>query len=209
MSIGTPQSEDFASFTPYSTVGPSRAADYWALEEGAPYELIRGRLVLSPCPTPLHQVILASLSRLLANAEESNGGLCLIAPMDVVFSDDTILQPDLLYVSKERRKIVTKHVVGAPDLAVEILSDSTGRRDRTEKLDLYAKYGVPEYWIVDPATQVFEFLLLDKSKDSGKYVIEQQPDNHYRSPLLPEIEIDLAAFWGEIERRLPQQKPTS
>jgi len=206
MSIGTPQYEDFSSFTAYSTVGPSRAAHYWQLEDGAPYELIRGRLIMSPGPSPLHQIILRKLSRFFEDIEESSGGLGLIAPMDVVFSDDTILQPDFLYLSKQQRHLVNKHVQGAPDLVIEILSDSTGRRDRTEKLDLYAKYGVPEYWIVDPATQVFEFLLLDPSKDGGKYVIEQQPDNHYRSPLLPEIEIDLAAFWGEIERRLPQQK---
>jgi len=194
MSIGTPQFEAFTAFTPLSTVGP------WQLEEGEPVELIRGRLIVSPCPTPLHQVILGCLCRTFAEIENETGGLCLIAPMDVVLSDDTILQPDLLFVSQERRNIITKHVVGPPDLAVEILSPGTGRRDRTEKLDLYAKYGVAEYWMIDPATQVFEFLLLEQ----GRYVIQQQPDNRYRSPRLPEIAIDLAAFWAEIERRLPK-----
>jgi len=200
MSIGTPQFEDFSGFTAYSNLGPYRAVDYWKLPEGESVELIRGRLILSPCPTPLHQVILAALSRSFAPIEEKTGGLCLLAPMDVVLSDDTILQPDMLFISQQRRDIITKHVVGAPDLVVEILSPSTGRRDKTEKLDLYAKYRVAEYWIVDPATQVFEFLLL---KD-GNYVIQQQSDNRYRSPKLVEVEINLAAFWAEIQRRLPK-----
>jgi len=201
MSLGTPQFEIFSAFTPLSTVGPYRAIDYWQLEEGEPVELIRGRLIMSPSPTTQHQLLLGKLYKILEAAETQSDGLCYMAPMDVVFSDDTILQPDLLYIAKERRHIVKSRIEGAPDLAVEILSPGTGRRDKTEKLDLYAKYGVPEYWMVDPATQVFEFLLLD---DLGRYVIQQQPDDHYRSPRLPEMAIDLAAFWAEVERRLPK-----
>jgi len=200
MSIGTPQFEDFSGFTAYSTVGPSRAVDYWQLEEGAPYELLRGRLIMSPSPTSLHQMIAGHLYEILLDHAKKSGGLTIPSPLDVILSNDTILQPDALYISEERRHIVKDRVEGAPDLVVEILSPGTGRRDKTEKLDLYAKYGVAEYWIVDPATQVFEFLLLKE----GSYVIQQQPDDHYRSPRLPEIEIDLAAFWAEIERRLPK-----
>jgi len=205
MSAGIQPFETFSGFTPFGTAGPYRAADYWQLEEGDPVELIRGRFIVSPCPTPLHQVILGRLYRVFDGIEEKTGGLCLIAPMDVVLSDDTILQPDLLFVSQERRDIITKHVAGPPDLAVEVLSPSTGRRDKTEKLNLYAKYGVAEYWMIDPATQVFEFLLLDDLiSGNGRYVIQQQPDDHYRSPRLPEIAINLADFWAEVERRLPK-----
>ena len=133
MSTAPDKSDVFTGFTPFSTVGPYRAVDYWQLEEGAPYELIRGRLIMSPCPTPLHQVILSCLCRAFAEIENKKGGLCLLAPMDVVLSDDTILQPDLLFVSQERRSIITKHIVGPPDLAVEILSPATGRRDKNRK----------------------------------------------------------------------------
>lgn len=202
MSIGTPQHDEFTGFTPYSTIGPKRAADYWALEEGAPYELIRGRLIMSPSPTSLHQIIVGQLFLKLDAIADKSGGRTLISPIDVVFSDHTILQPDALYLSAERQHFLQERIEGAPDLVVEILSSGTGRRDKTEKLDLYAKYNVPEYWIVDPATRVFEFLLLE----NGKYVVHQQPNDHYRSPRLPEIEIDLAAFWAEIDRRLPQPK---
>lgn len=121
--------------------------------------------------------------------------------MDVVLSDDTILQPDLLYISKGRQSIVGDRVEGPPDLVIEILSPGSDRRDRTEKLDLYAKYDVAEYWIVDPASQLFEFLILDQ----GRYVVTQSADNRYQSPRLPEVEIDLAAFWQEVERRLPKK----
>lgn len=207
MSIGTPKHDEFTGFTPHSTVGPKRATDYWALEEGAPYELIRGRLVMSPCPTPLHQILSGYLFEILSSAARQSDAVAMYSPMDVHFSDDTILQPDLLFISKQQRHIITsRHVEGPPNLVVEILSPATGRRDKTEKLDLYAKFGVPEYWIVDPATQHFEFLLLGSE---GKYVVEQQPDDQYQSPQLPEIEIDLAAFWAEIDRRLPQPKPSS
>jgi len=200
MSLNTPPFETFTGFTPFSTVGPYRAADFWKLEEGAPFELLRGRLIMSPSPTTQHQLILGKLYKIFEAAEIESDGLCYMAPMDVVFSDDTILQPDLLYIAKQRRHIAKDRIEGAPDLVIEILSPATDRRDRTEKLDLYAKYGVAEYWLVDPSSQLFQFLLL---KD-GNYVIQQQPDDHYQSPRLPEVAIDLAAFWAEIDRRLPK-----
>jgi len=155
---------------------------------------------MSPSPTTQHQLLLGKLYKIFEAAETKSDGLCYMAPMDVVFSDNTILQPDLLYISKKRRHIVKDRVEGAPDLVIEILSPATDRRDRTEKLDLYAKYGVAEYWLVDPSSQLFQFLLLKE----GNYVIQQQPDNLYRSPQLPEIAIDLAVFWAEIDRRLPK-----
>ncbi|NOY41432.1 MAG: Uma2 family endonuclease, partial [Planctomycetes bacterium] len=154
--------EQFESFSPYTVAGPYRAADYWKLPEGEPVELVRGRLMMSPSPTALHQTVIAHLIRILQRAEDISDGLMFVSPMDVVFSDDTILQPDLLYIAKDRRDIVGDRVEGPPDLVIEILSPGSDRRDRTEKLDLYAKYDVAEYWIVDPASQLFEFLILDQ-----------------------------------------------
>ena len=119
--------------------------------------------------------------------------------MDVRLSDDTILQPDLLYITKQRRQIVRKRVEGPPDLVIEIIS-GTARRDRVEKLDLYAQYGVGEYWIVDPASRVFDFLV----NDGGRFVVHSPADNRYQSPRLPEVEIQLADFWREVDERLPE-----
>jgi Uma2 family endonuclease len=198
MSTATFHFESFESFSPFSDVGPYRAADYWQLPQGEPVELIKGRFVMSPSPLPRHQVVLMLLGEILLQSARNAGGIALCAPMDVVFSDDTILQPDLLYVSNSRRNIVRRRVEGAPDTVVEIIS-GTARRDRVEKLDLYARFQVPEYWIVDPDERVIEFLL----NESGRYVVQSPTSNIYQSPRLPEVELALEEFWREVDERLP------
>ncbi|HEX4415604.1 MAG TPA: Uma2 family endonuclease [Lacipirellulaceae bacterium] len=121
----------------------------------------------------------------------------MFAPMDVTLSDDTILQPDLLYIAKSRRHIIHERVEGPPDLVIEIIS-GTSRRDRVEKLDLYAKYGVAEYWIVDPLSQHIEFLI----NEGGRFVIESRANDRYQSRRLPEVEIQIADFWHEVDRQM-------
>lgn len=190
--------ESFTAFSPYSSVGPYRAADYWRLPEGEPAELIRGRLIMSPSPSPLHQIVLGQLCRILQRAEDTANGLLLVSPMDVVLSDNTILQPDLLYLKKANRSILRERVEGPPDLVIEIISPGTDRRDRTEKLDLYIKYEVPEYWIVDPNSQVIEFFVLQE----GRYVVNQPHEDCYQSSNTPEIEIELKRFWEVVDRKV-------
>ncbi|NOZ39321.1 MAG: Uma2 family endonuclease [Planctomycetes bacterium] len=192
------QYESFDAFSPFSDQGPYRAEDYWQLPEGEPCELIQGRFIMSPSPTSRHQTIIVLLSELLLKSARQGGGVALCAPMDVVFSDDTILQPDLLYIAKQRREIVKQRIEGPPDLVIEILSPGTERRDRLAKLDLYARYGVSEYWIVDPASQLFEFLL----NEDGRYVVLSQANDEFQSPRLPEVKIQLSVFWKEVTERL-------
>ncbi len=198
MSTTTFHYETFDAFSPYISAGPYRAADYWQLPEGELVELIRGRLVVSPSPNMLHQTISLMLSGIFAKISLFSGGVAAAVPMDVVLSDNTILQPDLLYVAKQRRGIVKDRVEGSPDLIIEIVSGSA-RRDRVEKLDLYARYGVAEYWIIDPQTQVIEFLI----NENGRFVVQSPANDRYQSPRLPEVEIELAAFWREVDERLP------
>lgn len=198
MSATTFNFESFEAFSPFVGIGPYRAEDYFKLPEGEPIELIRGRLVVSPCPLPKHQVILSLLADLFLDVSRRSGGLSMFAPMDVVLSDDTILQPDLLYLTKQRLHIVKNRVEGPPDLVVEIIS-GTARRDRVEKLDLYARYGVPEYWIVEPQSQVIEFLI----NEGGRFVVQSPSNDCYQSPRLSEVVIQLAEFWREVEERLP------
>lgn len=198
MSTAPLQYESFEAFAPFSDLGPYRAADYLELPEGEPCELIRGRFIMSPCPTPKHQTISILLGELFLQFARSSGGMTLPAPMDVVLSGDTILKPDLLYIAKDRRDIVQQRIEGPPDLVIEILSPGTERRDRIAKLDLYARYGVSEYWIVDPAAQLFEFLL----NEDGRYVVLSQTSDEFQSPRLPEVKIDLPKFWKEVEARL-------
>ncbi len=197
MSSTTFHFESFEAFSPFSDVGPYRAADYWQLPEGEPVELIRGRFVVSPSPNVLHPTIAGLLYDLLSAAARKTGGKAMFAPMDVILSDDTILQPDLLYISKSRRHIIKQRVEGPPDLVIEIIS-GTSRRDRVEKLDLYAKYVVGEYWIVDPETQLIEFLV----NEGGRFVVQSATNDHYQSLRLPEVAIQMAEFWREVDRQM-------
>lgn len=192
------QYESFDAYSPYVGAGPYRAADYWQLPEGEPVELIEGRLVVSPAPKLFHQIVAGLLFDRLLDIARTTGGLAVSSPVDVVLSDDTILQPDVIYIAKSRLAIAKERVEGPPDLVVEVIS-GTERRDRVEKLDLYARYGVPEYWIIDPAAKVIEFLI----NESGRYVVHSPANDRYRSPRLPEVEIDLADFWREVDERLP------
>jgi len=120
------------------------------------------------------------------------------APMDVVLSDDSVVQPDLIYVAKPRREIVKGRVNGAPDLVVEILSKNDARRDRVDKMNLYAEHGVAEYWIVDPDARQFDFLI---NRD-GRFEVQPQHDDCYQSPRLPELAINLSDFWAEVQRHV-------
>jgi Uma2 family endonuclease len=192
----------FDGFSPIQELGPYRAEDYWRLPEGTPVELIRGELVMSPSPRSSHQIIVVMLTELFSGIARRSGGVAFCAPMDVIFSNDTILQPDILYIAKERRGIIGDWVNAPPDLVIEVLSEGAERRDRVAKLDAYTRYGVPEFWIVDYHAQQIDFLLLE----NGRYAIRESKGGRYQSPRLSEVEIDLAAFWREVVDRVPRNR---
>lgn len=135
--------------------------DYALLPEDRRYEVIDGELVVTPAPTPFHQVVLGRFWRLVGDHVEAHRlGTVLLAPCDVVLSRYDVLQPDILYISAERRPIIGDKYVGpAPDLVVEVLSPSTAERDRTAKAKRYATLGVREMWLVDPDAKTMEVLL--------------------------------------------------
>ncbi len=201
MSLSTSQFESLPGFSPPSAIGPLRAASYWELPEGEPVELIQGRFIVSPAPSFLHQTVSLLISEILLNAARQGGGCAAAAPIDVVLADHTILQPDLIYVSKARRSIVRPRVEGPPDLVVEILSTANIRRDRVDKLNLYAEFGVAEYWIVDPKERQFDFLI----NRAGRFEIQPQRDDIYASPCLEELTIQLTDFWTEVDRHAGDQ----
>ncbi len=134
-------------------------ADYATLpDDGKRYEILDGELFVTPAPSGWHQVILANLVRALDGYVHSRGlGKVLFAPLDVIFADTSIAQPDLVYLDNARTSLISRRgVEGAPTLLVEILSPSTTRTDRNVKFALYARYGVDFYWIVDPEARVLE-----------------------------------------------------
>ena len=140
-------------------------ADYLKTSDDERYELLNGELVMPPAPLLHHQYVQIKLStRLDAFVEERNLGVVYPTPTDVVLSDTDVVQPDILFVSNERSRILTReNVRGAPDLVVEILSSATADRDRRVKRDLYAQHGVKEYWIVDPDARTITVLLRGES----------------------------------------------
>ncbi|TWT85514.1 hypothetical protein Pla123a_03210 [Posidoniimonas polymericola] len=196
MSTAAGQPDLPLSFSLPQTLGPYRAADYLKLPEGEPVELIRGEYIVSPAPNYTHQAISLCMSALLLEWTKQGGGRGAAAPFDVKLSDSTIVQPDLAYVSLARKDVIKERAEGAPDLVVEIVSPSNAARDRVHKLALYAEHGVPEYWIVDPAERVIEFLLLD----GDRYKVEPLTSDSYQSPRLAEVSIDLREFWADVAK---------
>ncbi len=144
--------------------GPSGLtySDYLRTSDDERYELLNGELLMVPAPNIAHQKAQAELGiRLGAWVKERGLGSVYFAPTDVVLSDSDVVQPDLLFISNERGHVVTRdNVQGAPDLVVEVLSPSTSAVDWTTKRDLYARYGVREYWIVDPDDRTVAVLSL-------------------------------------------------
>jgi Uma2 family endonuclease len=139
-------------------------------DDGKRYELIDGEVFMTPAPRPRHQRTVGRLYRALTEFVERRGlGEILLAPTDVVFSERTAVQPDLLYISGSRASIVTElNVQGAPNLVIEVLSPSNAAFDRETKLQVYAREGVGELWYVDPETRRVEVLELGAD---GRYVL--------------------------------------
>ena len=150
-----------------STIPPGKIRltydDYLELpDDGKRYEIIDGELHVTPAPTPRHQRISRKVQwELMAALEKKGQGEVFDAPVDVLFDDENLAQPDLIYIPKRRSGIVgEKNIQGAPYLVVEILSPSTRRRDVLVKSALYARFEVPFYWIVDPDIDQIEVFQL-------------------------------------------------
>lgn len=146
-----------------SSPGPHTYADYERLpDDGQRWEMFDGWFVSSPSPTYGHQDVSALLHHELMNALYDTGiARVVAAPMDVVLAENVVLEPDLVVVRRERLHLITRRgIEGPPDLVVEILS-STRSRDWKEKRALYARFGVPEYWIVDPDAETVHLLRLE------------------------------------------------
>ncbi|HEV3458530.1 MAG TPA: Uma2 family endonuclease [Thermoanaerobaculia bacterium] len=188
-----------APLAPPADLGPYRREDYDALPDQPRCELLFGRLYVSPSPTPWHQLVASFLWRHLESIAKAAGGFVFIAPLDVVLADHSVVQPDVMYISTERLGVLRQRIVGAPDLLIEVLSPSSGRRDRGEKLNLYAQTGIREYWIVDPETRQIEFLV----NEAGRFIVSVPVAGVYRSQEIPEIHLDIASFWQEVTGRFP------
>lgn len=121
-------------------------------EDNLRHEIIDGEHVVSPAPIPRHQIIVGRLHLILGSYLATHAiGQVLLAPCDIVFAPDNVLEPDVFYITNERWSIVgRKYVQAAPDLAIEVISETGRRRDEVDKRAVYERFGVGEYWIADP-----------------------------------------------------------
>ncbi len=134
-------------------------ADYAAMPEGAPYQLIDGNLIMTPAPSTYHQRVSKQLGFLLVEFIERTYrlGEVFLAPTDVYFGEMEVFQPDIIVVARDRLDIIGEvKIEGAPDLVIAILSPATAYYDLRHKKTVYARCGVKEYWIVDPMEHSIE-----------------------------------------------------
>lgn len=158
-------------------------------DDGNIYELFEGELSVAKAPSLKHQEIIARFATILTNYLDQNPiGQMWVTP-GVIFDEYNSAIPDLAYVSKERIPQIASgiHIVGAPDLAVEIMSPGSEnvRRDQVVKRQTYARFGIKEFWIVEPLVEVLEISRLQNNilVSVGKF----RNNNEITSPLLPNL----------------------
>lgn len=154
------------------------------LPEGTLAEVIENTLYMSPTPIKEHQRILRKLSTQLdLFVTEKNLGEIFYGPFDVFLDENSnAVQPDLLFISNENSHIIDafQTVHGVPDLIIEVLSPGNKQHDTVTKKDLYEKFGVKEYWIVDPETKSATGYLLK----NRRYISLGEFVGNINSPLL-------------------------
>ena len=169
-------------------------------DDGRRHELIDGEHFVTPSPNIPHQVVIGNLYLSLRRSLELRPiGQGLLSPLDVVFSEVDVVEPDLLYVSAARYgELLTKqNVQGAPDLVVEVASPSTRRRDETIKRRLYERDGVMEYWFVDPEHGLVRVYQRDDARFAGPHELSREKGDTLRSSLFPDLALSLDEIFRE------------
>jgi Uma2 family endonuclease len=165
-------------------------------DDGRRYELLEGVVEEMTAPNVRHQRVIGRLFvSLVGMLQDAGLGEVFVAPFDVVLSDRTVAQPDILFIRNENAGILNeRNARGAPDLVIEVLSESTRRKDHLRKRRLYARAGVPWYWIVDPEIDRIEFL----RREGDDYALADRADAPALAepPGFPSVRIDLAALFA-------------
>jgi Uma2 family endonuclease len=163
-------------------------------EDGKRYELIDGDIFVSPSPIPRHQRTVSNFDILLRRMEQRGYGQGFIAPLDVVFDQYNVAEPDAMFITTARLQIITANIQGAPDLVVEVLSDGTAHRDVGVKLHMYAGFKVPHYWVADAAEQ--SLLRYEVREDRLSELPRLYVDDVFTCALFPDVEIKVAELFG-------------
>jgi Uma2 family endonuclease len=163
------------------------------------YELLDGELVKKKAPSPRHQLLLANLFYQFETfvRQQLQPGKVLFAPVDVFLDDNSAPQPDLVYLAPDKLSLLTSDgVMGAPTLVIEVISPSSIYRDRVTKKSLYERFGIQEYWLVDPADNFIEIYALT----DGQYKLFSAAsieEGHLSSGVLPRFSLNLSTLFGE------------
>jgi Uma2 family endonuclease len=168
-------------------------------DDGKRHELIDGEHYVTPSPSRKHQAIVWNLTVHIGTYLEANPvGRAFGAPFDVVFSQFDVVEPDLLFISNARLKVLTaKNVQGAPNLVVEIGSPGTRRRDETIKRKLYERFGVEEYWVIDP--EIETIAVSRRVGESYQRVLELAVERNdtLTTPLFPDLTLPLQRIFKD------------
>jgi Uma2 family endonuclease len=166
--------------------------------DGKRHEIIDGEHYVTPSPNTKHQTISMNVSVALAlYLKQHPIGRVFAAPFDVAFSDLDVVEPDILYISRERAGVLTdQHVHGAPDLAVEIVSPGTRKTDEITKRKLYERFGVQEYWVVDPELDAIKVYRRTDDRFARVAELSAEAGDSLNSPLLPGFAVTLTEIFA-------------
>jgi Uma2 family endonuclease len=176
--------------------------DYQFTPDGPPYfQVIEGELIQSPSLKVFHQEIVGNIAYRIGKFLATRSiGTIHIGPLDVYLGDINVYQPDVFFISRQRGSIITeKGIEGAPDLVVEVLSAATARYDKISKRKIYARFGVREFWLVDPDTRTIQVYLLDKNADAPAATCGDQ--NILTSTVLAGLRLKTAAVFKSTVRK--------
>jgi Uma2 family endonuclease len=168
-------------------------------DDGKRHELIDGEHYVTPSPNLKHQAVVRNLVATIASFLRAQPlGRVYMAPLDVVFSHFDVVEPDLLYVSNARREVLTgMNVQGAPDLVVEVGSPSTRRRDEKLKHQLYERFKVTEYWVVDPDIDVVRVYRHTEGKYQRAQELSLDHGDVLTTALLPGLDLKLSEIFAD------------
>jgi len=167
--------------------------------DGRRWEVVDGEPYVSPAPGAAHQLVIFQLTHFVSTyLREHPIGRAVQSPFDVLLDDTNIVQPDFLYLRREKLSRFTERgIEGAPDLVVEVLSESSRRLDEKVKLSLYERYGVEEYWVIDPVLETVKVRRRGKEGFGAPSLLDAEAGDTLTTPLLPALEIPLAELFSQ------------
>jgi Uma2 family endonuclease len=165
------------------------------LDDHNRYEIVDGDLQVTPAPAPEHQWVSGHFYRLLSTHVWDQGiGMVFSAPLDVMFTDYNVVEPDIVYITAEQiERIGRRGIEDAPTLVLEVLSPSTTARDRGIKHDLYQRQGVPHYWLAHPTRRTLE--VRELRQDHYELMTTLTGNAEFRPALFPGLVIALGEIW--------------